>query len=125
MPTVELRFAPSAEHVRTARLVAAAVARRMGVDPVRLDEVRLAVGEACARAVRRCQAGGVHRAVELGIDDVGVVLHATVTDWGDGGGSAEDDVAMALVKELADTVSVEAGPGGVGGTVRLAWNLGL
>src|SRR5919109_1154812 len=51
MPTVELLFSALPEHVRTARLVAAAVARRAGVDEAVLDEVRLAVGEACSRAV--------------------------------------------------------------------------
>lgn len=51
MATVELRFSALPEHVRTARLVAAAVARRAGVDEAVLDEVRLAVGEACSRAV--------------------------------------------------------------------------
>lgn len=55
MATVELRFSALPEHVRTARLVAAAVARRAGVDEAVLDEVRLAVGEACTRAV------GLHR----------------------------------------------------------------
>lgn len=55
MATVELRFSAQPEHVRTARLVAAAVARRAGVDEAALDEVRLAVGEACSRAV------GLHR----------------------------------------------------------------
>jgi serine/threonine-protein kinase RsbW len=49
--TVELRFSALPAHVRTARLVAAAVARRSGVDEAVLDEVRLAVGEACSRAV--------------------------------------------------------------------------
>lgn len=34
--------------VRTARLVAAAVARRAGLDEVLVEEIRLAVGEACA-----------------------------------------------------------------------------
>lgn len=51
MAIVELRFSALPEHVRTARLVAAAVARRAGVDEAVLDEVRLAVGEACTRAV--------------------------------------------------------------------------
>lgn len=51
MPTVELSFSPLAAHVRTARLVATAVARRAGVEDALLDEVRLAVGEACSRAV--------------------------------------------------------------------------
>jgi len=56
MATVRLEFSPTPAHVRTARLVAAAVARRSGVGGVLLDEIRLAVGEACSRAV------GVHRA---------------------------------------------------------------
>src|SRR5690348_9955507 len=51
MPTVEVSFTALAAHVRTARLVALAVARRAGVDDALLDEVRLAVGEACSRAV--------------------------------------------------------------------------
>jgi hypothetical protein len=55
MATVKLRFSALPAHVRTARLVAAAVARRAGVDESVLDEVRLAVGEACSRAV------GLHR----------------------------------------------------------------
>ncbi len=60
MPTVEVTFTPLPAHVRTARLVATAVARRSGVDEALLDEVRLAVGEACSRAVeahrRHCPA---------------------------------------------------------------------
>jgi anti-sigma regulatory factor (Ser/Thr protein kinase) len=55
MPTVTLAFSAIPGHVRTARLVAATVARRAGIDDALLDEVRLAVGEACSRAV------GLHR----------------------------------------------------------------
>ena len=51
MATVEVTFPPLPAHVRTARLVATAVARRSGIDESLLDEVRLAVGEACSRAV--------------------------------------------------------------------------
>jgi anti-sigma regulatory factor (Ser/Thr protein kinase) len=63
---VVLRFAPLPEHVRTARLVAVALARRAGVEDGLLDEVRLAVGEACSRAV------GLHRNAA---PDVPVVVH--------------------------------------------------
>jgi anti-sigma regulatory factor (Ser/Thr protein kinase) len=52
MATVTLRLTPRRAHVRTARLVAAAMARRSGVAEELLDEVRLAVGEACGRAVQ-------------------------------------------------------------------------
>jgi anti-sigma regulatory factor (Ser/Thr protein kinase) len=55
MQTVRLEISPTPAHVRTARLVAVAVARQCGVDEALLDEIRLAVGEACSRAV------GLHR----------------------------------------------------------------
>jgi anti-sigma regulatory factor (Ser/Thr protein kinase) len=54
MAVVDVSFSALPSHVRTARLVALAVARRVGVPDDLLDEVRLAVGEACSRAV------GVH-----------------------------------------------------------------
>ncbi|MEV7908395.1 ATP-binding protein, partial [Streptomyces anulatus] len=44
MATVELTFSALPAHVRTARLVATAIARRTGVEESLLDEVRLAVG---------------------------------------------------------------------------------
>ncbi|MFD3457782.1 ATP-binding protein [Streptomyces sp. NPDC058691] len=65
MPTVELLFSALPEHVRTARLVAAAVARRAGVDEAVLDEVRLAVGEACSRAVGLHRSSGEDRPVHV------------------------------------------------------------
>jgi anti-sigma regulatory factor (Ser/Thr protein kinase) len=55
MRTVRLEISPTPAHVRTARLVAVAVARQSGVSESLLDEIRLAVGEACSRAV------GLHR----------------------------------------------------------------
>jgi hypothetical protein len=48
---VVLRVGGSPENVRTARLVAAAVARREGLPEDRVDEVRIAVGEAVTWAM--------------------------------------------------------------------------
>lgn len=61
MSTIEVRFSPLTAHVRTARLVALSVARRARVEEEQLEEVRLAVGETCSRAV------GVH--ISRGVDD--------------------------------------------------------
>lgn len=71
MATVDVRFTALPAHVRTARLVALAVARRTGVSEELLDEVRLAVGEACSRAVGvNSQSGsGVPVAMRLCDDD--------------------------------------------------------
>lgn len=120
---IALRFLPAPEHVRTARLVAVAVARRAAFDDVRLDEVRLAVGEVCARAVRRCQVSGVSEAVTVSIDDSGVdgsSLRVRVVDRATA--QAEDPVSLALLHGLADEISVSDGPGGAGGIVVLDWN---
>jgi serine/threonine-protein kinase RsbW len=80
MPTVEVTFTPLPAHVRTARLVATAVARRSGVDEALLDEVRLAVGEACSRAVeahrRHCPA----EPVRIELTDLGERFEVVVTD---------------------------------------------
>ena len=51
MATVELLLSPLPIHVRTARLISVAAARRAGLGAELLDELRLAVGEACSRAV--------------------------------------------------------------------------
>ena len=69
--TVTLRLPPNAAHVRTARLIAAAMARRSGVGEDVLDEVRLAVGEACARAVRVQERQGVAAPVTLEFGETG------------------------------------------------------
>jgi len=118
---VALTFRPAAEHVRTARLVAVAVARRAGLDEARLDEIRLAVGEMCARAVRRSTETGAAGSVCVEIDDAGPVLGITVTDQAAMGDGDDEAIALALVRGLADTLSVDDGPGGAGGSVRMGW----
>lgn len=135
MPTVELRFSPQAAHVRTARLVAATVARRAGVDEDLLDEIRLAVGEACSRAVSLHRSAGLTEPVAINlhidemrfavevIDAVSPALHATLSD-GDprmvGRASIGDDsLGLALISGLVDDVEIDPGLDGV--RVRMAW----
>ena len=128
---VELRFSPQPEHVRTARLVAVALARRVGVEAGLLDEVRLAVGEACSRAV------GLHQRHAPG-EPVLVVLDGadpdrfvvTVADKVDGTlpgpreGEGEEDLddaemGLAVLTGLVDDLDIASGPHG--GTVRMGW----
>jgi serine/threonine-protein kinase RsbW len=149
MATVEVTFTPLPAHVRTARLVATAVARRSGVDEALLDEVRLAVGEACSRAVeahrRHCPAEPVR--IEMTDADKRFVVvvsdHAPAApaadsapssaddDRVDGGSSAAaasgQDSAMAIpagfglavISGLADDVRVSSTSSGV--SVRMSW----
>ena len=80
MPTVEVTFTPLPAHVRTARLVATAVARRSGVHEALLDEVRLAVGEACSRAVEAHRRYCPGEPVKIEMTDQGERFVVVVSD---------------------------------------------
>ena len=88
MATVEVTFTPLPVHVRTARLIATAVARRNGVAVELLDEVRLAVGEACSRAVeahlRHCPGEPIRVALNDDGERFEVVVTDAVSNAGDG-----------------------------------------
>ena len=127
MATVELRFSALPEHVRTARLVAAAVARRAGVDEAVLDEVRLAVGEACTRAVGLHQSNGITAPVrvllieeekQFSIEVGDEAPRAAPGDRAPGAGPvrttwtprpSEDEMGLAVISGLVDDVEVTAG----------------
>ncbi|MFF9274740.1 ATP-binding protein [Streptomyces griseosporeus] len=132
MATVELRFSALPEHVRTARLVAAAVARRAGVDEAVLDEVRLAVGEACSRAVGLHQLSGVTAPVKVALIEEEKQFSIEVGDEAPHqvpGGSAagdgteaeaeEDEMGLAVISGLVDDVEVTTGEHG--GLIRMTW----
>jgi len=123
MPAVQLRFPPAPGHVRMARLVAVSAARRSGLDDVRLDELRVAVGEACTRAVHRCQAATVDDPILLTIGDTrhGLTVEVTDTCELEVTSVEEDPFVVALLQGLADAVEVLDGPNGPGGLVRLEW----
>ena len=111
MATVELRFSALPAHVRTARLVAAAVARRSGVDESVLDEVRLAVGEACSRAVHLHRRHCPDRPVLVTLVDDTDAFRVAVTDEAPAEPGSEGFGALA---DVADLVDAEAVPPGVG-----------
>ncbi|MET7475053.1 ATP-binding protein [Streptomyces sp. NPDC005648] len=133
MATVELRFSALPEHVRTARLVAAAVARRAGVDEAVLDEVRLAVGEACTRAVGLHQSAGITAPVQVKLIEEEKQFSIEVGDEaprsapgdrapgsaGDDVDTEEDEMGLAVISGLVDDVEVMAGEHG--GSIRMTW----
>ncbi|WP_433499240.1 ATP-binding protein [Sphaerimonospora sp. CA-214678] len=132
MATVELTFSALPAHVRTARLVATAIARRTGVDEAILDEVRLAVGEACSRAVEAHRLHCPDEPVRIELRDDEGRFEVTVTD-----AAPSDDVAprvlaangnpmpemaglgLAVIAGLADDVEVLPGPKGM--CIRMSW----
>jgi anti-sigma regulatory factor (Ser/Thr protein kinase) len=143
MAHVELTLSALPAHVRTARLVVVAAARRAGIEDSLVDELRLAVGEACSRAVglHRSHAPGTPVRVVVADDPTGLTI--TVTDAGPAAEPtaavdlAEDmlesaanddvddvvdpDVSLAVLSGLVDDCEVEATEGGT--TVTMRWPL--
>jgi serine/threonine-protein kinase RsbW len=95
MATVEVTFPPLPAHVRTARLVATAVARRSGIDESLLDEVRLAVGEACSRAVEAHRKHCPGQPIRVALSDDGERFEVVVTDAAPADADGEAPVAAA------------------------------
>lgn len=138
--TVTLRLPPTPVHVRTARLVAAAMARRSGVAEDLLDEVRLAVGEACARAVRMHERHGIAEGVVVEFSEgerfgVAVLDRADVltsgaapvasgqdsAPWADPSGDA---LGLALLGAVVQDLTVDPDVKGGGTRVAMFWPVG-
>jgi anti-sigma regulatory factor (Ser/Thr protein kinase) len=112
--------------VRTVRLIAAAVARRSGRDEEFVEEVRLAVGEACALMVGTDSApqlrGGGPITVRLRLDE-----RLSVDVESDGEVSVEDPVdgdvdgvePWALLRGLIDDFSISRD--GTSTTLSMSW----
>ncbi|MEU4380649.1 ATP-binding protein [Micromonospora echinofusca] len=143
MATVKLSFSPAPVHVRTARLVGVAVARRAGVREELLDEVRLAIGEACTRAVALHRQYGVPEPVLVEMSDSGVYavrvvdrapieaglgLAALNADQLANESLNEDDlttgVGFALLAGFVEDLQVRPVEEGVGTEVRMVWPVG-
>ena len=119
MPESVLQIPPAAEFVRVARLVAAAAARRAGVAEEALDDVRLAVGEATARAVLRHGSRDIADPVRLVLTDH-PRFEVSVEDRG-GAGALDDELALALIASLPEASDVRRTP--AGDTVRMSWSV--
>jgi hypothetical protein len=121
---VTIRIARDPALVRTVRLVAAAVARRADCPDTRIEEIRLAVGEACAVMIGQQETGTASD------ERVDIRLHAdtefAVTVSGrvgeDESGFAEIGLdPFALLSGLAEELKVIE-DGGIT-TLRLTWPL--
>ena len=141
MALVELLISPLPSHVRTARLVVVAAARRAGLDDALVDELRLALGEACSRAVGLHAQHSPEAPVTVTVADNPGGLTVTVVDRGPGAGPVtsdpagdllgtsdesasglvDPDVALAVVAGLVDDVTID--PGADGTTVTMRWPL--
>lgn len=134
MATVELRIPPLPVHVRTARLIGVAAARRSRLPDDLVDELRLALGEACSRAVALHARHAPEAPVVVTVSDDDDRLTVEVIDVGPPPGSldgpvhellhespGDPNVALAFLAGLVEDVQVDTTPTGT--TVRLSWPL--
>ena len=112
MPTVEVSFTALPAHVRTARLIALAVARRAGVDEQLLDEVRLAVGEACSRAVNVHQGSAADAPIVMLLSDEQDRFSVQVNDRGplEGAAGTAGDLSDLDAHALTDETGADGDP---------------
>ena len=110
MATVELLLSPLPVHVRTARLVSVAAARRAGLGAEPLDELRLAVGEACSRAVAAARRSTrLTQPVQLLLRDDATGLTVEVVDRGPESGPVDGDVEDLFGEDEVDPRVVAGG----------------
>lgn len=128
MATVEVSFTPLPAHVRTARLVATAVARRSGVSETLMDEVRLAVGEACSRAVETHALYCPDEPVKVALSNQAGRFEIEVVNAGRLPGASGADgtlmppgFSLAVIAGLADDVQISETEGGT--SVKMSWPL--
>ncbi len=139
MALVELLLSPLPSHVRTARLVVLAAARRAGLEDGLVDEIRLAVSESASRAVALNARYAAQVPVKILVSDDPTGLTLSVTDAGPAAGpgpddlseellagqdaseAADPDVALAVLTGLVDDVAIE--PAATGTTVTMRWPL--
>jgi serine/threonine-protein kinase RsbW len=112
--TVELKIPGRAEWVAVARLAVAAVASRLRFSVDEIEDIKLAIAEACTNSIQ--SAGGVDAGViEIVCDALDDELRVTVRDHSpgphlqpaDAGGFQEgrtEELGVFLIRALMDTV---------------------
>jgi anti-sigma regulatory factor (Ser/Thr protein kinase) len=132
--TVELLLSPLPSHVRTARLVGVAAARRAGLDDDYVADLRLALGEACTRAVALHADHAPATPVRVLVRDEPAWLVVEVTDHGPpaapltgdigdllGDDDVDPQVALSVLSGLVDDVDITTSEFGT--TITLRWPL--
>lgn len=131
-PLVSLEIPPRSPYVGVVRLTVAALARNIGLDEATVEDLRIAVSEACANAVLINEESGSEEAVVIDWLQEEGRLVVQVGDRGPGpagdasavdtdGFSSRLAMSVALLDSLVDEFSYQPREGG-GTTARLVVN---
>jgi serine/threonine-protein kinase RsbW len=129
---VEIEIPSRSVYVGVVRLALAALARSAGLSEESVDDLKIAVGEACANAVILNEETApdvpvkVHWSHEEGrvvveVEGAGHPYHSSESASGDGF-AARMEMSLALLESLVDSCEVIERPGGAM-TARLTVNL--
>jgi anti-sigma regulatory factor (Ser/Thr protein kinase) len=122
VPTATLAIPPEAQHVRVARMVAGAAARRGRVPEDVIDDVRLAVGEAVARVVLRHGRAGIPDEVEIALRDDPESFEVEIVDHSPADLADDDDgLSVALTQSVVPQSWISTADGHQ--RIRLVWPL--
>ena len=130
-PEIELEFVPKPEFVRIARHAVAALARLHGVQEELVEDIKLAVSEACTNAVARSGEAGAPVAVAASAEPDRMVVEVAdqgpspdhevsgdPTELSTGELPFDRALSLPLIRGLVDEVTVAPRDGG-GGVVRM------
>ena len=121
---IELSLPARAEHVAVVRHVVAALGEAVGLGPAAIDDVKLAVTEACTNVVRHAYQDQTGR-LEVTLTAAGGRLVVVVTDHGVGMDAAPAHehgagLGLPLMSSLAQEFEIRPGAGS-GSEVRMSF----
>jgi serine/threonine-protein kinase RsbW len=111
---VRLTLPARPENVAVVRHVLGAFAEALMLPDTVIEDMRLAVTEACTNVVRHAYAGGEPGPVEILIRPAGDALEVVVSDQGRGLGASPDTagpgLGLPLIAALADSLEIDRAP---------------
>jgi anti-sigma regulatory factor (Ser/Thr protein kinase) len=125
-PALELSLPARPENVAIVRHALGGVGDVLGIDAEILDDIRLAVSEACANVVVHAYADRTDGLLDVQVDTGEDTLSISVRDHGAGMAPRADSpglgVGLPLIASLAQTLELSAAHGG-GTEVRMSFDL--
>jgi serine/threonine-protein kinase RsbW len=126
-----LSFPAQPEYLVLGRLAVAALARLAPIDEELVDDLKLAVTEACTNTIQHAYRNREPGRVELRYEVEAGLVRITIEDSGVGhndelpesNGEREGGMGLAIIRSLVDDLDLEPGPGGLGTRVTLAKRL--
>ena len=126
-----LSFPAQAEYLVLCRLAVAALAGLAPLDDELVDDLKLAVTEACTNTIQHAYRDGDAGRVELRYEVEDGLVRITIEDSGVGPsderpvnrGEREGGMGLAIIRSLVDELELQPGPEGRGTRLTLARRL--